>query len=246
MNDRFCKWKEWVRMPDRVFWAALFEEPPQPSQRDSERRARLSRYGIGLTSVLTLLYLVVPVFATQLAVPELMWVNGLALAAYLFAMWMASLGRHELSRGILMVAANTQTLALIVLTGDSLNLYAFTFAIAALARALYSPREPRRRFFYVGMPVAILVWWAVFAGDPLISFPEPAELQLAFIRVLNLVTCLLCVLLVIALYEREVLVSEADLEQARERSDRLLAAVLPESIAERMRQGELQIADSHP
>lgn len=237
--------RQYIRAPDSEFWFELFREPPRPGKDDTQRRARLSRFALGAGVVFSWPYIIVPLFIKDLAISTLLAINLIALMFYLLGMWMASLENHRLARTLLVVTMQTQIFLLIMLTGQQLNMFAFTFVAAALARVLYSPLEPRQMVSFVCFPVFTLLLALTVFREPMVIFPDSVHWQLSVVRIGNVLVSLFCVLLILGVLEREVLRSEAELTDARERSDQLLYAVLPESIALQLKQRSGAIATRH-
>ncbi|MCK5873991.1 MAG: adenylate/guanylate cyclase domain-containing protein [Alcanivoracaceae bacterium] len=237
--------RDYLRRPDREFWLDLLSPAPQATEAAQQRRQRLTRYALGAANVITLPYIV----ATALIDPHGTWllilVNTLSVALFSTGQWMASLGRHNLARAMLMVTMQTQIALLIWLSGPTLNIAVFTFVAAALARVLYTPEEKWQLGIFTAVPFLLLIVAMTLADTTPVDFSQIPPALMAFVRIANAVLCLLAVVLILGVFNREVLRSEADLHAARQRSDNLLHAVLPQSIANELQGGRQTIADHH-
>ncbi|MBP9216734.1 MAG: hypothetical protein KBF23_06145, partial [Agitococcus sp.] len=165
---------------------------------------------------------------------------------YAMGMWAASLQAERIARLWLMVTLNAQVGVLIWLTGDILSVSVFCIVNAVLARVLFDPHEKTEQFFFTALPILSLVLASHAVSQSYIDFSGVHPLLLTFTRTNNLIIAVLCILLVLGLFDKEVLKTERNLLQERERSDRLLHAVLPQKIANELRQSDRMIADRHP
>ncbi|MFZ5722798.1 MAG: adenylate/guanylate cyclase domain-containing protein [Pseudomonadota bacterium] len=246
MHKRQLPGSQYLRRPDREFWLDLFRAPPRPTETAAIRRERLARYALGACVLFT-----VPYVAVSAAIDfEATWLVVLlnAVCALLFGagMWMASLGRHKVARLLLMVTLEAQIAILVWLTGPALNMVVFTLVAAALARVLFTVEEHGQQIAFIGVPVLTLVAGMLFFDTSQIDFSALPDWLLTATQVANAVLSLTSVLLILGIFEREVLRSEGDLVEARERSDNLLHAVLPRRIAAELRTSARMIADRHP
>lgn len=216
--------RQYLRRPDRDFWLDLLKAPPRATETSSIRRERLTRYALGGALVFTLPYTLL----------------------YGIGMWMGSLHQHRAARLLLMVTLEIQILLLAWLTGPALNMIVLAPVAAVLARVLFTVEEHRQQVLFIGVPVLTLIACLLLFDVSHIDFAAVPTALLTFTRVFNALLATACVLLILGVFEREVLRSEGDLVEARERSDRLLHAVLPRRIAEQLRDSPAMIANRHP
>lgn len=246
-----CRDKEdrpvsWFRRPDRSFWLSLLGEAPEVTAADAERRARLARYSLGLAAVFSVLYILLSLIFAGLGLKALLIQNSLMLAGYLCGMWAASLGAHKAARHWLMITLSVQLLSLVWLTGQALGIAVFAVVLAALAVTLFANAEKWPRAFYIVLALLILLAGQMYSGTPRIDLsPLPPPL-LTLTQIGNQITAFICILLLLGVFRREVLQSEAGLVAERDRSHRLLHVILPKTIAGRLQQGSHHIADHHP
>lgn len=238
--------RQYLRRPDREFWLELLKAPPRPTETSHIRRTRLARYALGATTLFTLPYIIISLmFDMHGTLPVIIVNTGCALF-FVLGMWMASLGKDSLARLLLMVTLEFQIAALLWLSGSVLNVVAFTLVSAALARVLYTVEEHKQQVFFIGVPVLTLIYGLGFAGAAHVDFSAMPDWLLAGARIGNALLSLISVILILGVFEREVLRSELDLVGARESSDRLLHAVLPKKIADELRASDRMIANRHP
>ncbi|HEX6590889.1 MAG TPA: adenylate/guanylate cyclase domain-containing protein, partial [Moraxellaceae bacterium] len=100
-------------------------------------------------------------------------------------------------------------------------------------------------FVLLALLVLLVGQWPAAAEPRLDLSPLPPAL-LALTRLGNQVTSFACILLLLGVFRREVLRTEAGLVAERDRSHRLLHVILPKKIAGRLQQGSGAIADHHP
>jgi len=236
----------YLRKPDARFWLELLSPPPVAGAAAAVRRRRVTRFALGVATVVALLYAVPALFL----VPESFWpgivVNGLAAASYGVGMWMASLGQPNSPRVILILTLVLHNGLLLWLVGNQVLIVVFAPLIALLGRALI---PEHRRLGRTGCYVMSLVLILAALGPwfpGVLDFSRIPPGLTAFTRWTNPVVALLAAVALLATFDKEVLRSEADLIQERERSDRLLHAVLPHSIAAELRQQQGMIARRHP
>ncbi len=238
--------RQYLRRPDREFWLELFRAPPRSTETSHVRRARLARYALGVAAILTLPYIIISLTLDPQGTLPVIIVNTGCAVFFTLGMWMASLDKHHAARLLLMVTLEFQIAALLWLSGSALNVAAFTLVTAALARVLYTAEEPRQQALFVGVPILTLIYGLGFAGASHVDFSSMPDWLLAGARIGNALLALASVLLILGVFEREVLRSEMELIGARESSDRLLYAVLPRKIADELRAGDRMIANRHP
>lgn len=236
----------YLRRPDREFWLDLLKAPPRATETASIRRERLTRYALGGALVFTLPYMLVSATLDFSATWLVVAINAAGALLFGIGMWMASLAQHRAARLLLMVTLEVQILILAWLTGPALNMVVFTLVAAALARVLFTVEEHRQQVFFIGVPIATMVACMLLFDVSHIDFSALPTWLLTFTKVFNALLAAACVLLILGLFEREVLRSELDLVAARERSDQLLHAVLPRKIADQLRNSPAMIADRHP
>jgi class 3 adenylate cyclase len=129
---------------------------------------------------------------------------------------------------------------------DAINSSVFYFVNAALARVIFDAPEKNYRALFTVIPIVGLVIASLELNLPYIDILSLPQGLLLFARVANLVIGVLCILLLVGVFNREVLKAENGLVQERERSDRLLHAVLPQKIANELRKSDSMIANRHP
>lgn len=237
--------RDYLRRPDREFWLDLLSPAPQATQSAQLRRQRLTRYALGAANVITLPYIVVTALIDPRGTWPLILINTLAVLLFSLGQWMASLGRHNLARAILMITMQVQLALLIWLSGPALNIAVFTFVAAALARVLYTPEETWQLATFTVVPFLLLIVAMTLTDAARVDFSMIPPLLMGFVRIANAVLCLLAVVLILGVFNREVLRSESDLHTAHQRSENLLHAVLPRSIADALQGGQKAIADRH-
>jgi class 3 adenylate cyclase len=238
--------QQYLRRPDREFWLDLLKAPPKSTETSAVRRQRLARYALGAAAVFTLPYMVVSALIDWQSTWLVVVVNAVCALLFALGMWMASLGRHGAARLLLVVTLEAQILWLAWLTGPALNIVVFTLVAAALARVLFTVEEHRQQVVFIGIPVLTLIAGMLLFGESRVDFAALPAWLLTATQVANSLVALACVILILGVFEREVLRSEHELVGARESSDRLLNAVLPKRIADELRQRERMIADRHP
>lgn len=245
-SNKDCQVRSYLRRPDRAFWLDLFSPPPTPTEADHIRRSRITRYALGAAVLVTVFY-----FCISLVVPlkdgfTLVMVNVVSLACYGMGIWAASLQAERIARLWLMVTVNTEIAVFIALTGTTFGVGVFCMTNAVLARVLFEPHEKVVRYFFIGLPIVMLILGMAFATQSYIDFSGVSPVLLSLMSMINNIINLLCVLLILGVFDREVLKTEASLVQERARSDRLLHAILPQKIANQLRHNDRMIADRHP
>ena len=244
--EKSCLVQSYLRRPDAAFWLDLLAPPPKPTQTDHMRRARLTRYSLGAALLISAFYFCLSFVLNMSDGLPIILVNAASVACYAMGMWAASLQAERIARLWLMVTLNAQVGVLIWLTGDILSVSVFCIVNAVLARVLFDPHEKTEQFFFTALPILSLVLASHAVSQSYIDFSGVHPLLLTFTRTNNLIIAVLCILLVLGLFDKEVLKTERNLLQERERSDRLLHAVLPQKIANELRQSDRMIADRHP
>lgn len=237
--------RDYLRRPDREFWLDLLSPAPEATHAAQLRRQRLTRYALGAANVITLPYIVVTALIDPHGTWLLILINTLAVLLFSLGQWMASLARHNLARAILMVTMQVQLALLIWLSGPALNIAVFTFVAAALARVLYTPEEKWQLGISTVVPFLLLIVAMTLTDVARVDFSQIPPALIAFVRIANAVLCLLAVVLILGVFNREVLRSESDLHTAHQRAEKLLHAVLPQSIADALQGGRKTIADRH-
>ncbi len=238
--------RQYLRRPDREFWLELLKAPPRPTETSAVRRQRLARYALGAATLFTMPYVVVSALLDLAGLWPVVVPNLLCASLFGIGLWMASLGKHGAARWLLMVTLEAQLLLLTWLTGDALNIVVFTLAAAALARVLFTVEEHGLQVVFIGVPVLTLVAGMLLFHESRVDFAALPAWLMEATRVANALVALVSVILLLGVFEREVLRSEHELLGARDVSDRLLHAVLPEKIANQLRASERMIADRHP
>ncbi|MFP5440314.1 MAG: adenylate/guanylate cyclase domain-containing protein [Gammaproteobacteria bacterium] len=240
LNNRY------LRRPDREFWLELLRAPPRPTETASVRRERLARYALGACVLFTLPYVAVSAWLDFSATWLVVLINAVCALLFGIGMWMASLAQHKAARLLLMVTLEAQIAILVWLTGPELNMVVFTLVTAALARVLFTIEEHGQQIVFIGIPVLTLIAGMTMVDASHVDFSALPDWLLSATRVLNALLSLVSVILILGVFEREVLRSENELVTARERSDTLLHAVLPRKIADQLRNSPAMIADRHP
>ncbi|MFZ5560488.1 MAG: adenylate/guanylate cyclase domain-containing protein [Pseudomonadota bacterium] len=238
--------RQWLRKPDAAFWLALFAPAPVSTPSDYDRRFRLTRYALGMAALATLPYVLISLAMGVRDFLPIILLNALAVLGYGIGMWAASLGAHRAARLWLMVTLEGQLVALVFLTGQVLGVSIFTVVAAALAHVLFTPQEKPGRWIFTLVPLALLVAALTVIDRSLIDFATAPDWVVAFARVGNTIFAALTIILLLGVFDHEVLRSEAGLVEERNRSDRLLHAVLPSRIAGELRVSGRTIADRHP
>lgn len=235
----------WLRRPDAAFWRELFVPAPASTLHDQSRRIRLTRYALGMAVVATLPYVLFSLWLGAHHFLSIILLNALAVAGYGLGLWAASLEAHRAARLWLLVTLQGQLAMLCWLTGAALGVASFALVAAALARVLFLPSERLARTLFTAFPLLLLVAGLAFPQESLVDFSAAPVWLLPLARAGNTVFAALIVLLLLGVFDREVLRSEAGLVAERNRSDRLLHLLLPRPIAETLREREGAIADRH-
>lgn len=238
--------RQYLRRPDRDFWLDLLRAPPGPTQEAGVRRQRVARASLGLATVISGLYSTASAILVWHDAMPVIVANFICVLVFGTGMWMASLGKHRVARGILMICLSTQIGVLLWFTGDTLGIGVYAIVTAALSAALYGEDERPARIFFFAVSATLLLASMTLATTPRITFDSIPAGILLLTRLTNTLFALYMVFLLIALFDREVLRSEHALTDARARSDRLLNSVLPEKIAEQLRISDRMIANRHP
>jgi adenylate cyclase len=238
--------RDYVRRPDSEFWFELLKPMPSPTDEDQQRRFRLTRYSMGVGFVIAVVFACITPWLGDKVAPAVCVVNLLAAAAFAFGIWMGSLGKGTLARCLLLAVANLQVAVLVFLTGEELGIGVYALVGAVMARALFGNEEVRLRVIFAMVSMIVFAVSMSIRIEPFLDMASVPSDLLAWMRILNALLALECVILVLALFQKEVLVSERSLLREYDRSDRLLQSVLPGSIARRLRDGEKMIADHHP
>ena len=241
-----CQIRQYIRRPDKQFWLDLLNPPPLPTQADHTRRTRISRYALGAVFALTSFYFVISFFIGWPEGKPVILVNAISIVCYGMGMWAASLNAERLARLWLIVTVNAHLAVLIFLTGSVLGVSVFGITNAVLANVIFDPPEKKARLFFIAFPIICLVLGSCVLTEPHIDFGHVYPALISLIRTINMILATLSVLLILNVFDREVLKTEGYLVQERERSDRLLHAVLPQKIANELRESDRMIADRHP
>jgi class 3 adenylate cyclase len=241
-----CSVRSYLRRPDPAFWLDLFTPLPPAAATDHIRRARFTRYALGASVLITTFYFFLSMMVSLSDGLPIVLVNVVSLACYGMGVWAASLHAERIARLWLMVTVNAQMAALIWLTGPVLGVSIFCLVTAVLARVIFEPHEQLARLAFIGFPLLSLVFGLTLADHSFIDFSSVSSYLLSAIRVANTVFAMLFTLVIIGIFDREVLKTEVSLVRERERSDRLLHAVLPQKIANQLRENDRMIADRHP
>lgn len=239
-------WRQYVRRPDRAFWADLLAPAPPPTPADAQRRARIARYALGAALAVTLLYVLVSLLVAADATRHVIVLNTVAALAYGCGMWAASLGADRAARMWLMTTFSMQLALLVALTGPVLGVTVYGFVVAALARVLFAPQERIARLLYVCLPLVIVLAGFALGTQSVVDFTTVPSWLLVFARVANSVLALAAIVLLLGVFEREVLRSEHGLVAEKERSEQLLHVILPRAIADTLQQEPGMIADHYP
>lgn len=244
--DKECQVRSYLRRPDPAFWLDLLAPPPQATQTDHIRRTRMTRYALGAALLVSVFYLILSFVFNIKDGQTLILVNAASAACYGMGMWAASLHAERLARLWLMVTLNAQVGVLIWLMADVINVSVFCYVNAVLARVIFDLHESKQRTLFTTIPIVGLVLASLGLSQPIVDLSTMPSWLLVFARANNLVIGVLSILLVMGIFNREVLKTEACLVQERERSDRLLHAVLPKKIANELRENDRMIANRHP
>lgn len=243
--EKTCYVRSYLRRPDAAFWLDLLAPPPKPTETDFTRRRRMTRYSLGAALGLSAFYAGLSL-VFNLNDQSLIWLNGISVACYAMGMWAASLQAHQIARLWLMVTLNTQVILTTWLMADAINSSVFCFVSAALALVIFDAHEKKYRALFTAIPIIGLIITSLELNPAYIDIYSLPQGLLLFARVANLVVGVLCVLLLVGVFNREVLNAENGLVEERARSDRLLHAVLPQKIADELRKSDRMIANRHP
>ncbi|PTQ90182.1 class 3 adenylate cyclase [Agitococcus lubricus] len=245
-DEKDCQMRQYIRRPDKQFWLDLLSPPPLPTQADHTRRTRITRYSLGAAFALTTFYFLLSFFLGFTQGLSVILLNAVTMACYGMGMWAASLHAERLARLWLMVTVNTHLAVLIFLTGSALGVSIFGVTNTVLASVIFDPPEKKSRLFFMGFPILCLILGACVFTQAYVDLSAVQPMLISLMRTVNMVLATLSVLLILNVFDREVLKAEQYLVQERERSDRLLHAVLPPKIANELRQNDRMIADRHP
>ncbi len=245
-NIENCPVRSYLRRPDRAFWLGLFAPLPPAAITDHVRRARFTRYALGASVLISTFYFLLSMMINLHDGVAIVMVNVVSLLCYGLGMWAASVQAERIARLLLIVTVNAQMSVLIWLTGPMLGVSVFCLVLAVLARVIFEPHEPLQRICFIGWPLLLLVFGLTFADHAYIDFSSVHPVLLSITRTMNTLFAMLFVLVIVGVFDREVLRNEVELVQERERSDRLLHAILPQKIANELRQSDRMIADRHP
>lgn len=244
--DKTCYVRNYLRRPDAAFWLDLLSPPPQPTQTDFTRRRRMTRYAIGLALGLSAFYVLLSLFFNIKDSQSLIWLNGISVVCYALGMWAASLQAQHIARLWLIVTLNTQVILTTWLMADAINSSVFCVVSAVLALVIFDAHEKKYRALFTVIPIVGLVFASLELNPPYIDILSLPQDLLLFARVTNLVIGVVSILLLVGVFNREVIKAELELVQERERSDRLLHAILPQKIANELRLSDRMIANRHP
>ena len=61
--------RNYLRRPDKAFWLDLLRPPPKPTEADHIRRARLTRYALGASVLITAFYLCLSMVMSLIGLP---------------------------------------------------------------------------------------------------------------------------------------------------------------------------------
>lgn len=241
-----CGLSAWLRRPDTGFWLELLAPTPASTDADLERRHRITRYALGMAAVATLPYVAFALAMGPRDFLAIVLLNVAAVLGYCAGMWAASLQAHRAARLWLMVTLEGQLAALVLLTGQALGVGIFTLVAAGLAHVLFTPAERLARRFFTLVPLLSLFAAMVLVPESRVDFSAVPGWMLPAARIGNTLFTAVIILLLLGVFEREVLRSEAGLVGERNRSDRLLHAILPQRVASELRDGDHTIAQRHP
>ncbi|MDO8331392.1 MAG: adenylate/guanylate cyclase domain-containing protein [Fluviicoccus sp.] len=238
--------RNYLRRPDRGFWLDLLTPMPTATDHDLHRRERLARYSLGASLVISAFYVLLTLITLAREGQVLTYLNLGAMACYGMGMWAASLGAHAQARLWLMVTLEAHVGVLVWITGNALGVGMYALVAAVLARTLYSQKETLPRFTFISGAMLILLGSMAVSGQAVLPLENVPDWMLSTMRMINAVMALEAIVIILAVFQKEVLRSEQNLIVERERSDRLLHAVLPRKIALELRDRDRMIADHHP
>ncbi len=239
--------RNYLRRPDPAFWLDLLTPMPTATDHDRYRRERLARYSLGAALALSAFFVVLSLMSPLARGGDaLVYLNLGAMACYGMGMWAASLGAHGLARLWLMVTLEAQVAVVVWITGNVLGVGMYALLAAVLARTLYSQKETLPRFTFITGAMLILLGSMAVSGQAKLPLEIVPDWMLSAMRIINALIVLESIVIILAVFQKEVLRSEENLIVERERSDRLLHAVLPTKIAGELRQRDRMIADHHP
>jgi class 3 adenylate cyclase len=237
--------RNYLRRPDKAFWLDLLKPPPRATDAHDMRRVRLARYSLGAAFIVTLMYTALSTILLPAGMPIVL-ANIIGASCYGCGMWAASLGAHRPARLWLMATLFGQLCILVFLTGTVLISNIYLVVVALLARILFTSAEPVGRYVFAGGPMLLLAFNVAVNPIGFVDLSGFPPALLVAMHIFNNVAAAGCVLVLFDVFDREVLGSEAGLVHERNRSERLLYAVLPRKIADELRDGEKMIANRHP
>lgn len=237
--------RDYLRRPDSAFWLEILKPPPQSTELDELRRIRIARYALGGAAMIALMYTAI----TSIALPAdrpLFLANLISLSGYACGMWAASLMAHKAAKLWLMTTALLHLTALIIITGTEMISVIYLQILAVLSSILFSRQEKWLRGFFIAAPVTLILFSSLGLHVGIMSLDLLPPGYITATRVFDNMAAAIALLVIFDLFNRQVLGSEIGLVDERNRSERLLYAVLPRKIADQLRGSEKIVAHRHP
>lgn len=208
---------------------------------EERKRLYLTNQVTLFTCLMTVGY--VAIFAAgQFLLPTL--ISIAAVLIYMNVIRLNGKRRYKLATVMLLLNGNFQISSIAFLIGRDSGTHIFLFAAILSPFLYYSIEKIKVPLFFSGLStfLYILLEISFYLHEPIIKL-EPNISKAIYIT-----TYLCCMLAVVTfavyMYEENIR-SENRLEVERERSEKLLLNILPETIAARLKDGETPIADSY-
>jgi len=193
------------------------------------------------TALMTVGY--VAIFAVgQFLVPTI--ISIVAVLVYMHVIHLNGIRRYKIARVILLLNGNLQISSIAFLIGRDSGTHLFLFAAILSPFLYYSIEKIKVPLFFSGLSVLLYVLLEIsfYMAEPIIKL-EPIISKAIYIT--TYLCCMLAVVTFAVYMYVENMISEGRLEEERQRSEKLLLNILPETIAARLKNGETPIADSY-
>ncbi|MCG3172872.1 MAG: hypothetical protein GMKNLPBB_01043 [Myxococcota bacterium] len=231
--------KIYDRLPGFLVW--LFDHGVDPSAPAADIRAIRISNVISLTAAVILFSWSFVGFA--LNQPAIAVMRLVMVILYLATWWI-----NSTNRGVMVYVLST-SLGIATISGMTLQMgegsYIHVYYGLTALGILLSARRNENLACNIMLGVNLLANTGVYALLPYFTpaFVMPAELR--WLNQINVPMMVMFTMVVASYYRNTILITESQLEIERERSERLIKSVLPESIARRLKESPDVIADGH-
>ncbi len=226
----------------RKLWYHYVNAGDVPALSNEERkRLHLTNQVAMFTALMTVGY--VAIFAVgQFLVPTI--ISIVAVLVYMHVIHLNGIRRYKIARVILLLNGNLQISSIAFLIGRDSGTHLFLFAAILSPFLYYSIEKIKVPLFFSGLSVLLYVLLEIsfYMAEPIIKL-EPIISKAIYIT--TYLCCMLAVVTFAVYMYVENMISEGRLEEERQRSEKLLLNILPETIAARLKNGETPIADSY-